>query len=71
MCVYCVGNVLTTSTYIAVNALEILMTCIDGCCDLTFQAESGLISIIEHLHIIEVLMHANATIMFKDYRSSL
>ena len=26
---------------------------------------------LEHLHIIEVLMHANATIMSKDYRCSL
>ena len=41
------------------------------CCDMTFRAESGLSWILEHLHIIEVLMHANATIMFKDYRCSL
>ena len=41
------------------------------CCDLTFRAESGLISILERLHILKVLMHANATIMFKDYRYSL
>ena len=45
--------------------------CLRNCCDLTFRAESGLNSILEHLHIIEVLMHANATIMFKDYRCSL
>ena len=38
---------------------------------LTFRVESGLSLILEHLHIIEVLMHANATIMFKDNRCSL
>ena len=38
------------------------------CYDLTFQADLRQILILEHLHIIEVLMHANATIMFKDYR---
>ena len=27
----------------------------------------ALIPILEHLHIIKVLMHANAAIMFKDY----
>ena len=30
MCVYCVENVSTASTYIALNALGILMTCIDS-----------------------------------------
>ena len=28
MCVYCVENVLTASTYIALNALEILTPCV-------------------------------------------
>ena len=41
------------------------------CCDLTFQADSRQIPILEHLHIIKVLMQPNATIMFKDYRCSL
>ena len=43
----------------------------DICCDLTFHADSGLILNLEHLYIIDVLTHANATIMFKDYRCSL
>ena len=30
MCVYCVQNVSTVSTYIAFNVLEILMTCINS-----------------------------------------
>ena len=30
MCVYCVENVLTASTYIALNALEILMPSVDS-----------------------------------------
>ena len=41
------------------------------CCHLTFLADSRQIPILEHSHIIEVLVHANATIMFKDYRCSL
>ena len=39
---------------------------ISHCCDLTFRADSRQNLILEHLHIIEVLMHANATIMFKE-----
>ena len=30
MCVYCVENVSTASTYIALNALEILTPCVDS-----------------------------------------
>ena len=30
MCVYCVENVLTALTYIALNALEILTPCVDN-----------------------------------------
>ena len=41
------------------------------CCDLTFRAELGVIPIFEHLHVIEVLVHANAAIMFKDCKCSL
>ena len=41
------------------------------CCDLTFRAELGVIPILEYLHIIKVLIHANASIMFKDYRCLL
>ena len=41
------------------------------CCDLTFRADSGQNMNLEHLYITEVLMHANATIMFKDNRYSL
>ena len=41
------------------------------CYDMMFQADSGQIPILEHLYAIEVLTHANATIMFKDYRYSL
>ena len=41
------------------------------CCDMTFWADSRQIPILEHLDIIKVLMHANATIMFIDYRCSL
>ena len=35
---------------------------VEGCCDLTFRA---LFPNLEHLYIIEVLTHANATRMFK------
>ena len=35
------------------------------CCDLTFRAFRVLIPNLEHLYIIEVLTHANATSMFK------
>ena len=38
------------------------------CCDLTFRAQN---TNLEHLYIIKVLMHAYATIMFKDSRCSL
>ena len=41
------------------------------CCDLTFRAFRAVIPNLEHLYIIEVLTHANATIMFKDSRCSL
>ena len=41
------------------------------CCDLTFRAFRALIPNLEHLYIIEVLMHANAAIMFKDCTCSL
>ena len=53
------------------HASSVLLSYVVLCCDLTFRAESGVIPILEHLHIIKVLMHANATIMFKDYRCSL
>ena len=41
------------------------------CCDMTFRADLRQILILEHLDIIKILMHANATIMFQDYRCSL
>ena len=37
------------------------------CSDMTFRADLRQIAILEHLDIIKVLMHANVTIMFKDY----
>ena len=36
------------------------------CCDLTFRAFRAQNTNLEHLYIIEVLMHTYATIMFKD-----
>ena len=41
------------------------------CYDLTLQADSRQIPNLEHLYIIEVLTHANATIIFKDCICSL
>ena len=40
-------------------------TILGVCCDLTFHAFRALILNLEHLYIIEVLTHANATSMFK------
>ena len=40
----------------------------EQCCYLTFRAFRALIPNLDHLYIIEVLMHANATIVFKDHR---
>ena len=39
------------------------------CYDLTLQADSRQIPNLEHLYIIEVIMQANATIIFKDCRA--
>ena len=45
---------------------EIAKITITICCDLIFRADSRQMLILEHLYIIEVLTHANATIVFKD-----
>ena len=43
----------------------VMILWIRWCCDLTFHVFRSLIPNLEHLYIIEVLTHANATSMFK------
>ena len=56
---------------VAISGAVELTRHIHHCCDLTFRAFRAQNTNLEHLYIIEVLMHVYATIMFKDSRCSL